>query len=127
MSLKFIYTDYSKGNISTGNLKLNTTDGGCVTIGICNYYHSSYPTENKENQLNKIRKLLEGEICEGTGPIFANNNGVSSFSIDFENDIFILNGGAFGPTFGDICTISCSYKNNKNEIDKFMRFMIDDL
>ncbi len=114
MALKF--------NDSMSNLELYMADGGSVTIGVSNYYENSYPNETHEDQLNKVRKFLNGESSPTA--MFCNYNGESEFGINFETDTFTLCGGQFGPTFGDSCRISCSYKKNKEEIDKFMKFML---
>lgn len=104
------------------NMKLHMTDGGSVTIDVSNHYQSSFPNQTHEDQLNKVRKFLNGESSPMA--MFCNCNGESEFGINFETDTFTLCGGEFGPTFGGSCRISCCYKKNKEEIDKFMKFML---
>ena len=119
MALEFL--NYGDG---VANMKLHMADGGYVTIGVSNHYESSFPNQTHEDQLNKVRKLLNGEVSPM--PMFCNCNGESEFGINFGTDTFTLCGGYFGPTFGDSCGISCSYKKNKEEIDKFMKFMLSE-
>ena len=124
MALQFNSDSVIPDETSCGNLTLNMTDGGSVTIGVSNYYNSSYPNQTHEDQLNKVWKFLNGESSPMA--MFCNCNGESEFGINFETDTFTLSGGQFGPTFGSSCRISWSYKKNKEEIDKFMKFMLSE-
>ena len=104
---------------------MGVSDNEYVTIGVSRHYNSSFPGQTHEDQLNKVRKLLNGEqLTNEAPPYFSNRNGSSWFNIDFENDRFTLGGGEHGPTFGGNCRIFCSYSKNKEQIDNFMRFML---
>lgn len=56
--------------------------------------------------------------------MFSNYNGESWFTID-DNNTFILHGGEWtGMCFGSSIVVKCKYSENKEEIHKFMNYMI---
>ena len=119
MTLEFTHDE------GIGNFKMSVSDDEYVTISVCSYYNNSFPGQTHEDQLNKVRKMLNGkQLTNEAPPYFSNRNGSSWFNIDFENDRFTLDGGEFGLTFGDSCKICCSYSKNKEHIDNFMRFIL---
>jgi hypothetical protein len=90
-------------------------------ICVFNYYTNSYPGETADTQHEKIRRMLAGE--RGLRAMFSNCDGESQFEINDEG-VFILQGGQFGPTFGHTVRIICDYESNKEELDKFLNFML---
>lgn len=94
---------------------------GGFSISVSNLYQNSYPGETKQTQTDKIIRMLNGE--KDLSVMYTNCNGESEFRIT-NDDKFVLRGGEYGPTFGDIVKIEVSYSENKIEIDKFLKFMM---
>jgi hypothetical protein len=95
--------------------------GDNFTITVWNCYESSYPGETYETQCDKINRLLAGE--RDLTATFSNCDGESEFTIDSDG-IFRLTGGRADPPFGSSMSIFCDYESNKEELDKFMRYML---
>lgn len=74
------------------------------------------------NQVVHIQALLDGNF-DGKRVILSNCNGVSGFSIDSDRN-FYVEGGQFGPMIGDSVSFSIPYDDHKEEVDKFLRFVI---
>jgi hypothetical protein len=92
---------------------------GCIKISINPDY------DDDDNVIkNKITGMLNGERGTKMRCLLSDSNGESEFYID-DDDNFILRGGEYGPAFGGIIKIYCSYVENKTEIDKFMMFIRD--
>lgn len=131
MSLQFTTNSYNKGAISYGNITLETPDGTTVNISVSNEFQlneedeEDSPINSKDDTFNKLRLLLNGEPAGSVN--FYSNNGESLFSLDFTKDNFFLMGGEYGPSFGSCVTLNCSYSKNKETIDKFMKFLLDEL
>lgn len=102
----------------SGSGKL-TSDNFSITVW--NIYENSYPGETYETQCDKINRLLAGE--RDLTATFSNYNGESQFTIDSEGT-FSLTGGRADPPFGSSMSILCDYESNKEELDKFMRYML---
>lgn len=94
---------------------------GC-RISVMDNYESSFPGESHKTQLDRIRKLLDGE--RGLRATFENHNGESDLTIT-EDGIFQLHGGSYGPPFGSFIILEVNYLENKEEIDKFLNFMLN--
>ena len=94
---------------------------GGITIDVTNVYTSSFEGEDAETQADKVRRLLAGE--RGLIAMYSNRNGESELSIF--GDYFSLNGGAYGPAFGDGVSIEVCYSDNKAAIDGFLTFMLE--
>ncbi len=70
--------------------------------------------------------MLKGNFADKEGkkyrPCFHNDEGESCFSI--KNGMFSLKGGKFGIPFGGLIKLKVNYNDNKEELDKFMNFML---
>lgn len=106
-----------------GYLTLTTGEGSSVRILVNSFYNNSFKGETAETQYERVRGFLEGKPSKRSA-WFSNCNGSSWFNINFEKDLFTLEGGEFGPTFGGDVNVKCSYSKNKEVIDRFMRFML---
>lgn len=124
MSVQFnVYNyKYNGSKISEGGFTLTTPEGASMTMSVSNDYQSGYEDETKEVQFKKIKQLLKGEPSKTV--IYCNRNGESEFNIDFTKDQFVLRGGEFGPSFGASVVLTCSYSKNKEQIDRFMLFLM---
>ena len=111
MSLTFV--DRGKG--------LGEFTSGCITVDVSNAFNDHDGGETAEMQSEKVRRLLAGE--RGLRPMYSNCNGESELTISADG-VFSLQGGQYGPAFGDTVSIKASYADNKVAIDEFMAFLL---
>ena len=94
-------------------------------IHVSNEYINGHEDETEEEQNERIKKYLLGEGSDKT-ILLSNDCNESEINIDFEKDIFYLSGGEPGSSFGFECGFTCSYTENKEEIDKFLHYLLND-
>ena len=102
--------------------------GDTFSISVLNDYCGAYEGETYKMQCDKINRLLSGEreLLSGKSNLyvsFEGRDGESRFTID-SSGTFRLTGGSEGPPFGGRVSIFCDYESNKEELDKFMRYML---
>ena len=95
--------------------------GDNFEMSVYGYYNNSYPGETYQTQYDRINRLLAGE--RDLTATFSNCNGESQFTIN-SSGTFELTGGQADPPFGSRIRIFCNYDDNKEELDKFMRYML---
>jgi len=93
-------------------------------IHVSNEYINGHENETEEDQKERIEKYLLGEGSDKT-ILLSNDCNESEINIDFEKDIFYLSGGEPGPSFGFESGLTCSYSENKEEIDKFLHYLLN--
>jgi hypothetical protein len=85
-------------------------------LSVSAYYSESYEGETAETQRDRAQRLLNGE--QGLTCTYSNCNGESEFGI--KDNMFWLGGGAYADnSFGTTVSLTCSYLDNKEQVDKF--------
>ena len=96
--------------------KLNV---GPVVIGVCGGWRGP-------PQIAQMQAILAGK-SDGKLVVFSNYTGVSAFRVGTDNIFYFKNityKPKYKPAFGCSIEFSLSYDDHKEEIDKFIRFMI---
>ena len=118
MSLKFI------NNENGQYFEVKFGKSSFIWIHVSNEYINGHEDETEEEQLERIKNYLLGKGSDKT-ILLSNDCNESELNINFEKDIFYLSGGEPGPSFGFESGLTCSYSENKEEIDKFLHYLLN--